>query len=242
MFDAVAIAYDLLAASPERWRREGPFLEKWLGSGTRILDLACGTGVHAHALAQGGGRLITAVDLSPAMIMRASAARPHPAITWLVGDMRHPPGGPFDRVMILGNSLNLLADRQEVRDTLAAIRTALGPGGRLLVQLLNPQLPLHREPRHMVKHGTVDGTAVSIVKSLVPHDQVTLLSLAVFARNADGQHTCRGEQATLLDLEAEELEELCENAGFSQRTRYGSLEAAFFDADSSTNVVVDAAF
>ena len=242
MFDAVAAAYDLLAAAPERWRREGPFLERWVGAEARVLDLACGTGVHAAALAQGSGRRITAVDLSPAMIARATVTRAHPAITWMVGDMREPPAGPFDRAMILGNSLNLLPDRAAVRATLAAIRAVLVPGGRLLVQILNPRLPRHREARHVVKHGVSDGVALSIIKSLVPHDDATLLSLTVFSRHSEGGYSTGSEQAVLLDLEAGELDELCDNAGFSWREHFGGLDGTVFDAAESANVVMSAAW
>ncbi len=166
MFDAVACAYDLLAADPERLRREGPFLERWVGSAGSILDLACGTGVHAAFLAGGGHRRVTAVDLSPAMITRARTMRPHPGVTWLVGDMREPPRGPFDRAMILGNSLNLLPDHAAVATTLRAIRQILLPGGRLLVQVVNPEHPRHRQPRQIVRRGAGAGAEVTIIKDL----------------------------------------------------------------------------
>lgn len=239
MFDAIACAYDLLAANPERQRREGPFLERWAGSGTRILDLACGTGVHAALLAASAGRRITAVDLSPAMLARAREARPHPAITWLPGDMRAPPAGPFERVMILGNSLNLLPDRQAVAATLTALRGALMPEGRLLVQVVDPCHPRHQETRQVVKRGVMDGVDLTMVKTLVPQDGATLLSLAVYARHGDGAVSTGGEQAVLLDLDGEGLEALCVQAGFTALQRYGGLDGSPYAPGMSGDVVVD---
>src|SRR5947208_17095610 len=55
--------------------------------GHRALDLACGTGTVALALARRGWEL-TGLDCSPAMLARAAAKPGAAGIAWLQGDMR----------------------------------------------------------------------------------------------------------------------------------------------------------
>jgi SAM-dependent methyltransferase len=66
-----------------------------VGRGTSVLDLGCGTGLFARAAAHRGAR-VTGIDLDPAAVARAAAEVPEG--TFAVGDVRHPPPGPFDVV------------------------------------------------------------------------------------------------------------------------------------------------
>ena len=56
------------------------------GPGTRVLDLACGTGDLAAALAAKGATVI-GLDITPAMLELARAKAHGPAIRWIAGDM-----------------------------------------------------------------------------------------------------------------------------------------------------------
>jgi SAM-dependent methyltransferase len=60
------------------------FADRVRGKG-RVYDLGCGPG-HVGAYLHERGALVTGIDLSPAMVERAS--RRYPAITFAVGDMR----------------------------------------------------------------------------------------------------------------------------------------------------------
>jgi len=166
-FDDLAQVYDILADPESRLDREGPFLVRWAGGGARVLDLACGTGAHAAYLARAGCR-VTACDLSAGMIARAMQERSHPGVRHEVRDLRRPPDGPFDRVLVIGNSLNLLPSRNEVTAALASIRRVLAPGGRLLLQVLNPRARVHREPRIVVRRGEIDGREAVVVSPSCP--------------------------------------------------------------------------
>jgi SAM-dependent methyltransferase len=57
------------------------------GSGDRVLDLACGTGILARRAAGrvGPAGSVTGLDLSPAMLAAARAAAPDSGITWQEG-------------------------------------------------------------------------------------------------------------------------------------------------------------
>jgi SAM-dependent methyltransferase len=232
VFDHAA-AYDLLHPPEARWAREGAHLCAWAGDAIRVLELACGTGAVAAGLAR-PGRTVVATDLSPAMIARARAA--HQGVEFAVGDLRRPPAGPFGRMLVLGNSLNLLPDRAAVAEALAALRAVAAPGGRLLLQLANPDGPRYREPRLVQRSADHDGRPLVAVKSLVPAAGGRLLTLS-WHDGRDGG----ADSAWLLDLRPAELEQALRAAGWSAWSLHGGLDFARFDPAASDDLVVDAA-
>lgn len=108
--------------------------------GGRALDLACGSGRHALALA-GGGWETTAIDVSAAAIglLEASARERGLTLHTAVTDLASPAGleeiaanGPFD--VVLDSFFHLT-------ETVAAAARLLAPGGHLLVGLHAPESP-----------------------------------------------------------------------------------------------------
>lgn len=79
----------------------------------RILDVGCGQGHLAFALASRAGALVTGIDLSLENIERAKLLFSHPNLTFLAGDALNAlPSGPFDTV-VLSNVLEHLPQRPE---------------------------------------------------------------------------------------------------------------------------------
>jgi SAM-dependent methyltransferase len=110
-----------------------------LPAGSRILDLACGWGRHAVALARMGYR-ITGVDASETLL-RHAARRARSAgveVEWVHGDVRVLPWREhFDAVVCLFSSLGyFLSDEEDLR-ALRAARDALRPGGRFLLDTMH---------------------------------------------------------------------------------------------------------
>ncbi|MDY7040920.1 MAG: class I SAM-dependent methyltransferase, partial [Chloroflexota bacterium] len=72
LYDPFSSDYDRFVNWKERLAYELPFIERQLTAvgARRVLDAACGTGMHAIALAQRGYEVIGA-DLSAGMIERA---------------------------------------------------------------------------------------------------------------------------------------------------------------------------
>ena len=110
-----------------------------LKPGDRVLDLCCGTGRHAVPLARAGLE-VTGLDMSEDYLEKArSAARDAGGkVRFVQGDMREIPyEGEFDAVVNMFTAFgyfDLEADDQRVIDGAAS---ALRPGGRLLLDLLN---------------------------------------------------------------------------------------------------------
>jgi SAM-dependent methyltransferase len=239
-FNRIAAAYDLLSPPGERLAREGAALAAWAGSARRVLELACGTGAHAAFLAGSAKRKVVACDLSRSMIAQAKGKHTHRGLRFAVADMRQPPAGPFDRAMILGNSLNLLPDRAAVAVCLAAVRAVLAPGGSFLLQVINPDNERHRQPRLTVRSGAVEGRELAAVKSLSPHGDRHLLSLSSFTHGANGVWESASETSVLLDLRHDELDLLLAEAGFPTRRWRGGMDGSAFDPVASPDLVVEA--
>ena len=107
-----------------------------LPDGASVLDMGCGTGVVARALARrGGAARIVGVDQSPAFVAAArrfAAAEKHDGVLeFRVGDAHAPPlgGERFDAAI----AHTLLSHAADPPAALAAARRALKPGGKLVV-------------------------------------------------------------------------------------------------------------
>ncbi len=239
-FDPVAAAYDILSDPAKRIDREGDFLRELAGRG-RVLDLACATGVHAECLARAGAT-VTACDLSPAMIQVAQAKRTHARVRYLVRDMRAPPPGPFDLLLCIGNSLNMLPDPADVDRTLRAARSMLAPQGRLLLHVINPDAAVHRSPKLTHKEGSVAAHTVRVVKSMVPTPTGRLVTVSTFFRPVGGDAPsgweCKASGQVLLDLTRADLEKTLAQAGFTRLAWYGGLDGCTFAGKESADLVV----
>jgi glycine/sarcosine N-methyltransferase len=134
------VEYRRLIAWPERIRREWPLLSEVLGSGPsrRVLELGCGPGEHARALADAGFEVV-AVDRSAAMLSQATEA-PVPAnLRFVEGDIARIDEvveGPFGAALCLGNTLPHLTTDEELAGFAGSLARVLEPGAPVLIQLL----------------------------------------------------------------------------------------------------------
>jgi SAM-dependent methyltransferase len=127
--------------TPETTGREVTFLCARLGLAppARILDLCCGHGRHSLELARRGYQ-VTGLDRSDSALARARAVADTEGLTvrWIQADMRDlPPAGEFDGCLSWFSAFGLLEDDAEDQKVLLAVGTALRPGGRLLIDVLN---------------------------------------------------------------------------------------------------------
>lgn len=131
----------------------------------KILDMACGRGRHSIYLNRLGFD-VTGLDLSPRNI---GLARPfeNERLRFYVHDMRQPwADGRFDLVLNLFTSFGYFSDRTENEATIRAIARSLAPGGRLLLDFLNPHHALGRlVPEEVL---TIDGIRFEIRRYLNP--------------------------------------------------------------------------
>ena len=139
----------VLESSPERYERGMRLLTlgRWarvldevagrVDAGERVLDVGCGTGALAACMARRGA-LVTAVDVSAAMLARAAERLARDGLAEQVrlremgvAELDTLPAGAFDAVtstLVLSELSN-----DEVVYTLGECRRLLRPGGRLLI-------------------------------------------------------------------------------------------------------------
>jgi SAM-dependent methyltransferase len=122
--------------SAERDRREVARLLDVLAlpSGSRILDVPCGQGRHAHLLAEAGFD-VDGFDYSAHLLERARARGTSSRLRYRRGDMRSlPPAWTerFDAVVNLFTSFGFFAEPSDDRLVLAEFARVLAPGGILV--------------------------------------------------------------------------------------------------------------
>jgi SAM-dependent methyltransferase len=124
----------------ERTQNEATFIRQALNirKGDAVLDLGCGHGRIANALAQFGAN-VTGIEVLPLFLDRAKAeaARAGVAVDYRLGDMRDViSAGPFDAAFIWSSSFGYHSDDENLR-VLRNVSNALKPGGKLLFDQYN---------------------------------------------------------------------------------------------------------
>jgi SAM-dependent methyltransferase len=146
------MAESWLAVMPETvTQQEADFVQQVLQvpPPARLLDVPCGGGRHAHALARRGYHM-TAVDICSTFLAAArSRTSPGPgSVVWEQRDMRDLPWpAAFDGAFSLGNSFGYYDDDGTVA-FLTAVAAALKPGARFLLDtsyLVEGLLPVLQE-------------------------------------------------------------------------------------------------
>lgn len=136
-----------------------------LAPGTTVLDVPCGDGRIALRLAAAGHAVI-GIDVAAEELdrARALAAGAGPPASFVAGDLRALPDvGPVDGVVSWGNSFGYLVPADTAR-SLAGMRRALRPGGRLVLEsatVAESLLTAGIEPRRALEFGGVRMTSTN---------------------------------------------------------------------------------
>ena len=117
-------------------RREVARLIDLLGlpSGSRVLDVPCGQGRHAHLLAEAGYD-VDGFDLSAELLRRANKRGTGRTLRYTRGDMRSLPArwsGRFDAIVNLFTSFGFFVQPSDDARVVAEWARVLKPGGRLM--------------------------------------------------------------------------------------------------------------
>ncbi|WP_430779840.1 class I SAM-dependent methyltransferase [Actinoplanes sp. G11-F43] len=102
----------------------------------RVLDLGCGTGRLAVAMAADGHE-VTAVDPAPASLAAARRRSGAARVRWIEGSYEVLPAQSFDAAFMTGHVVQHLSD-QEWTGALKALRDALVTDGRLIFDGQDP--------------------------------------------------------------------------------------------------------
>ena len=197
-----------------------------LRPGDRVLDLGCGSGVHALRLAQRGIQVV-GLDIALSLVEYATNLTKKADVsgaTFVVGDMRDPLpaleslGQPrFKAVTILSTSFGFLGGEGD-RATLASAERVLLPGGQLFLDLADPaSLMLSREKWW----SELDG---GFMLMEAWYDPSTCIHEGTFRYvDRDGNLNVCAEPERIRVYSLLELSALLQNAGLPLHTAYGGI-------------------
>jgi SAM-dependent methyltransferase len=217
-----------------------------------VLELAAGSGRIAVPLAA-AGHAVTAVDLDPAMLERASdraeaADLPRGRLELVEADMldvRLPSVGRHAFAFIALNSIMLLPTRDAQRAAFRTLGAHLAPGGIAAVDAWLPDAEdLGRFDGRVilewVRADPATGTLVTKTGSaLHDHATGTLVLTAIFEEAGQGQATRRWVRQDRLRLvSADELELFAHDAGLHVETVAGGYDLGPLGPGSDRAVLI----
>ncbi|CAH8769294.1 class I SAM-dependent methyltransferase [Paenibacillus dendritiformis] len=202
-----------------------------LPASASILDLCCGMGRHALALAEAGYR-VTGVDLSEVLLEEAMAHDTRGQVKFLRGDMRElPVDGPFDAVVNLFTSFGYFTDNEDNARVFQEIHRVLKPQGRFIVDFLNPSYVR----QHLVPHSErVDGGTRIEERRRIENGFV---KKAITLTDASGGEQREYEERVRL-YELADFRNMMDEAGLVIDQVHGSYDGAAYDEEQSKRMIM----
>jgi len=243
LYDALSADYDRFVDWEARLAHELPFFARLFDRHevSRVLDVACGTGHHAVALA-GQGYEVTGTDLSAEMIALAhrNATAANVPVEFAVagfGQLAQVVGDDFDALLCLGNSLPHLLSPKAVVDALTDMATVLRQGGLLVIQNRNYDRVWAQGERLMPPTTYRSGDEEIIFFRFMDFHAATMtFNMARFWRTADGWDY-RLDATELRPIFRDDLAAALEMAGFQQVDFYGNYSPSPFEPGTSSDLI-----
>ncbi|WP_410514215.1 methyltransferase domain-containing protein [Paenibacillus sp. BR2-3] len=213
-------------------RREVERMIGWLDlpPGAKVLDLCCGMGRHSLALSESGYE-VTGVDLSEALLREARAQEGSGQVTWLRSDMRKLPlTGDFNAVVNLFTSFGYFEEDEEQIKVLREIGRMLKPGGKFIIDFLNPAHVI----RHLVPHSTREDADNLIDEQRRIEDGYVKKDI-ILTSKADGTPRHYHERVKLYSLE--QFQAMIAEAGLRLEAVHGSYDEGPYISESSTRMI-----
>jgi 2-polyprenyl-3-methyl-5-hydroxy-6-metoxy-1,4-benzoquinol methylase len=247
-FDELALAYDNSIDWESRLGRELPFLQSFMKQSKkhRVLDMACGSGRHAVALASLGFHVV-GFDTSNGMI---SAGKNHAKMTGVevefhIADMQSfssKVDGSFDTVLCLGNSLALLPSFEVLQKVIEDVHTVLNPSGSFIFQVLNFEEIIRSKFRFFpIKGGETSAGEDVVFSRFYEHNDESSSSLVAtsFVKKGQEWETTISTQQ-VLHTNSNVLSNALAKAGFENLELFSDYHKNEFVTRSSRNIVISA--
>jgi len=241
LYDTLSAHYDRFVDWEARLAHELPFLLEVLplrrrAGAVRVLDVACGTGQHAIALARRGYQ-VTGTDLIVPMVEAARRNAPAGAPARFevagFGQLATTVGAGYDAVLCLGNSLPHALTAADLRAALVDFAAVLRPGGVLLVQNRNFARVLAGRERFLPPQGDDAHIFVRFYDFDTPQPGLITFHMLILSRQGDGWR--QQAEATVLRPTPgvlNELSVLLAETGFHDVAFYGGLDGSAFPQDT----------
>lgn len=235
--------YDLLAqmTAPDDLPFYRAFLAERAGP---VLELGCGTGRVALALAAEGHEVV-GVELSERMLELAhrKAAHAELGLTLALGDLRSfELERTFGSILLTYNTLNHLLDRDSLSRCFATVKRHMSESSRFVIDTFQPSLAfLGNEPEK--RRGILRYRDPYIDKEVVlseenHYDAATQLNRVVWSYAIEGVEDVRVEELTMRIFFPQELDALIELHGLVIENKHGDYDRRPFDARSPKQLLV----
>jgi ubiquinone/menaquinone biosynthesis C-methylase UbiE len=214
-----------------------------------LLDLGCGTGAIAIALARhlhGTDRQpkarVAGVDRSPEMLRIARERAEH--LEWALGDIRRPPvNGPFDLIISSYNVLQSLLTDADLEQALRAARRLLAADGTVAFDIYQPNERYLSSPHtDRLARSITDSRGVRLEvredTRYDPADRILTVEWRLLREGETGGPPLAQTQYRMRQYPAAEVDRLLAAAGLRVRERYGDLDRSPFTAGSRKQVIV----
>jgi SAM-dependent methyltransferase len=196
--------------------------------GSRVLDLACGSGRHARFLA-GQGLEVTGVDLSPRNILAARAWE-NDHLSFYVHDMREPfRVNYFNYIFNFFTSFGYFEREQANLKSLCSIRKGLRAGGYLVLDFLSVPYAV----QHLVPEEEREEDGVRFVIRRRFDGRFFIKDITVLHQELEHRYQERVRALTVSDFEA-----YFERAGLSIQRRLGSYSLEPYQPDHSPRLIL----
>lgn len=245
--DPYARIADLYEAEHRGWTEDlDLYLALAARAGDPVLELGCGSGRVAIALAEAGHE-VHGVDTSEAMlaIARANMAGRQLSVAVASGDMRrYDSGRRFGLAFCALDTLLHLQSIGDVLDTMASAHRVLRPGGLLAFDIVNPTADLLAMGDRVVRRqstfaGPGDAEVTHFVSWDIDPDTRTIETAHFYDCLSDGGAVRRRTAAFQLRyLERDQVEAALQVTGFDGVELYGSVQLDPFESDSDRMVFV----
>ncbi len=247
--------YDRFINWQSRLALEIPFLRQYLlrieahlERRARILDVACGSGMHAIELAK-QGFITSGADLSPKMLEKASENARAAGVRVnfkessfgnLNASLFNEPEFPYDVITSLGNALPHLLSTKLIQTTLWDMANCLNSGGYLIFQNRNFDAVLKNKERWLNPQGRHEGLNEWIFLRFYDfdHDGLLTFNIVRLVRNGEESWQQRISSTRLYPLKRDVLTGLLEDSGFNEIKCFGSMSDEDFQPTESENLVV----
>ncbi len=190
----------------------------------RVLDVGCGTGTMLDLLSR-GSKAAAGIDISPEIAEEARNKCPDAII--VTGDMREaesyaslPDRGRYDLAVSLFDSLNYLADEEELSAAFRNIFDAMAPGGSFVFDM-NSEYKLSTVLGHNFYYDLGDEECYIWDNDYDEERRMCEFDLTFFAREEDGRYRRIDEIHREYAYDADRVAELLQKAGFRDVKIFG---------------------